>query len=55
MALTSFQPIWSIWPASDRLNFELLVVDDDDAFAQVDVLYEAFASEPCLRSSRRSQ
>src|SRR5438046_2636947 len=43
VARASFQPVWSIWPRLGPLDFELLVVDDEDAFAQLDVFYEAFA------------
>jgi hypothetical protein len=50
----SFQPVWTIWPKLGPLDFELLVVDDEDAIAQVDTFYKAFADDAILRGSRRS-
>lgn len=50
----AFQPVWSIWPAIMPLGLELLVVDDDDATAQLDALHDALKDDAMLRSTMRS-
>lgn len=50
----TLQPIWSVYPAMAALGYELLVADDDDATAQLDVFYEVFECDLRPQGMRRS-